>query len=223
MVSRSLAALAAVVFLLVFPHGVTVAQVVPPPVKPPTETAPPAEKPPEPIRVPLSVGADSTGLPLDPRTYVIGPEDILNIRVWREEQLSGPRGVRPDGKITIPLVHDVQAAGLTPERLSVQLKQALEEYIRSPDVVVEVLQVNSKHFSIQGEVNRPGMFPLVVPVHVFDALNLASGFHEFANKKDILILRADGTRLKFNYVEYLKGKKRDQNILLEPGDTIVVK
>jgi polysaccharide export outer membrane protein len=219
-VCRSLAVLAAVVFLLVIPTEMALGQV---PVRPPADAPPPAAEKVEAPKVPMTVSADSTGLPLDPKIYVIGPEDIINIKIWREEQLSGAKGVRPDGKITLPLIHDVQAAGLTPERLAAQLKQALEEFVKNPDVVVEVLQVNSKRFQIQGEVSRPGMFPLVTAVHVFDAVGMAGGFREFANKKDIVILRADGTRLKFNYNEFVKGKKQDQNILIQNGDTVLVK
>ena len=103
------------------------------------------------------------------------------------------------------------------------MKQALSEYIKQPDVTVEVIQVNSKRYTITGEVNRPGMFPLVVAVNVFDAINIAGGFRDFANKKDILILRSDGKRFHFNYQDYVKGKNLDKNILLENGDTVIVK
>ena len=116
------------------------------------------------------------------------------------------------------------AGGLTPERLAAQLKEGLEGAgVKNPDLVVEVIQVNSRRFSIQGEVLRPGVFPLVVPIHVFDALGMASGFKEFANKKKILILRADGSRLFFSYDDFVKGKKRDQNVLIQNGDTIIVR
>src|SRR6185437_11024124 len=116
-----------------------------------------------------------------------------------------------------------QAAGLTPERLSAQLKEALSQNIKDPIVTVEVLQVNSKRYTVTGGVNRPGVFPLVVPVKVFDAINAAGGFREFANEKDILVLRGDGKRFHFNYKDFLKGKKLDQNIALQNGDTVVVK
>jgi polysaccharide biosynthesis/export protein len=218
-VCRSLAVLAALVLLGAFSNGVMLAQDRPVVVNPP-----PPEKPPEAPKVPMTLAPDSTGLPLDPKTYVIGPEDIISIKVWREPELSGAKGVRPDGKISMPLIGDLQAGGLTPERLAAQLKEGLEGAgVKNPDLVVEVIQVNSRRFSIQGEVNRSGVFPLVVPIHVFDALGMASGFKEFANKKNILILRADGSRLKFDYEAFLKGKKRDQNVLIQNGDTIVVK
>lgn len=181
---------------------------------PPTKTEAP--------KVPSTVAADTTGLPV-PKDYVIGPEDIIRITVWREADFSGPKGVRPDGKITMPLIGDLQAAGLTPERLAAQLKEALSQYVKEPIVTVDVLQVNSKRYTVTGGVNRPGVFPMVVPVKVFDAINTAGGFREFANEKDILIVRTDGKRFHFNYKDFLKGKKLDQNIFLQNGDTVFVK
>lgn len=189
---------------------------------------PPANAPPEAAKieapkVPSSVPPDATGLPIDPKSYVIGPEDIIHITVWREPDLSGVKGVRPDGKITMPLIGDVQASGLTPERLTAQLKQGLSEFVKQPEVTVEVLQVNSKSYTIAGEVNRPGRYPLVIPKTVFEAINDASGFRDFANKKDIIILRKDGTRLHFNYNDFVKGKHAEKNIQLQNGDAILVK
>ena len=182
-------------------------------------------KPPEAPKVPSSLSADATALPLDPKTYVIGAEDILSIRVWREPDFTGPKGVRPDGKITMPLVGDLQAAGLTPARLGDQLKQALSSYLKDPEVEVDVIQVNSKRYTITGAVNRPGAYPLVSAKRVFEAVNDAGGFREFANKKDIIILRADGARLHFNYDKFVKGNKdkKNDNVLLESGDTVLVK
>ena len=175
--------------------------------------APPAT-PPNPIV--------ESGVPIDPRAYVIGPEDILGVRVWREPDFTAQHTVRPDGKITIPLVGDVQAAGLTPDRLTEQMKQALSEFMTKPEVSVMVIQVNSKKYFVAGQIGSPGPYPLVVPTKVFDALNNAGGFQEFANKKEILIMRGD-QRLKFNYNDYVKGKKTEDNIFLENGDTILVK
>jgi len=203
--------------LTIFSIGCAVGQTTPP------ANVPPVVEKPEAPKVPATVAPDTTGLPIDPKSYVIGPEDIILIKVWREADFTGPKGVRPDGKITLPLVGDLQAAGLTPDRLASQLKQALSEYVKQPDVTVEVIQVNSKRYTITGEVNRASAFPLVVAVHVFDAINIAGGFRDFANKKDILILRSDGKRFHFNYQEYVKGKNMDKNILLENGDTIIVK
>ena len=192
----------------------------------PGENAPPVPEKNEAPKVPSTLPADSTGLPIDPKSYVIGPEDIINIRVWRDQDMTGVKGVRPDGKITMPLLGDVQAAGLTPDRLAAQLKQALSEYTRQPDVVVEVVQVNSKSYTITGEINRPGKYPLVVQTHVFEAISAAGGFRDFANKKDIVIMRADSkTRVHFNWQDFVKHgeNKKNQNIALENGDTILIK
>jgi len=158
---------------------------------------------------------------VDPKTYVIGAQDVLSIKVWREQDFSGLYTVRPDGKITLPLIGDVQASGLTPERLGEQLKQGLTNYINSPDVSVSLQAVNSKKFYITGEVNRPGEYTLAVPTKVFDALSNSGGFRDFANKKKIIIIRG-ADRLKFNYQDILKGKNLEQNIFLENGDTVVV-
>jgi polysaccharide export outer membrane protein len=211
---RSLAVLAA---LTLFSRGFADAQTTPP------ANAPPVAEKAEAPKVPTSVAPDTTGLPIDPKSYVIGPEDIILIKVWREADFTGPKGVRPDGKITLPLIGDLQASGLTPDRLAAQLKQALSEYVKQPDVTVEVIQVNSKRYTVTGEVMHATAFPMVVAVHVFDAINIAGGFRDFANKKDILILRTDGRRFHFNYQDFVKGKNMDKNILLENGDTVIVK
>ncbi len=158
---------------------------------------------------------------VDPKTYVIGAQDVLSIKVWREQDFTGSYTVRPDGKITLPLIGDVQAGGLTPERLGEQLKQGLSNFINSPDVSVSLQTVGSKKFYITGEVNRPGEYILAIPTKVFDALSNSGGFRDFANKKKIVIIRGTD-RLKFNYQDILKGKNLEQNIFLENGDTVVV-
>ena len=210
------ARLAVLVSLCLPIGGMVLAQSLPPV----TGQAAPAVVKAEAPRVPASVG-DGLGAVVDTKTYVIGPEDIINIKVWREADLSGPVAVRPDGKVTMPLIGDLQAEGLTPDRLGVQIKEALSEYYNSPDVTVSLYQVNSNKYFISGEVNRSGQFPLVVPTRVFDALSNAGGFRDFANKKKVVIVRG-AQRIKFNYEEVLKGKKLEQNIFLENGDTIIV-
>src|SRR5579862_8153623 len=167
------------------------------------------------------IKSDSSGAAVDPKTYIIGAQDILMIKVWREMDFTGPYTVRPDGKISMPLVGDVQASGLTPERLGEQLKQALSNFINSPDVSVSLQTVGSKKFYITGEVNRAGEYSLATPTKVFDALSNAGGFRDFANKKKIIIIRGS-ERIKFNYQDILKGNHLEQNIYLENGDTIVV-
>jgi polysaccharide export outer membrane protein len=131
--------------------------------------------------------------------------------------------IRPDGKITINLVGDVQATDLTPEQLAAAIKEKIKAYINDPDVTVSVLAVKSKKYLINGEVLKPGEYPLVVPTRVFQALANAGGFKDFASMTKITIIHEDNTRDMFNYKEVLKGKKLDQNIWLRPGDIIIVK
>ena len=158
---------------------------------------------------------------IDPKAYVIGPEDVISVKVWSEPANSGQFMVRPDGRIAIPLVGEIQAAGLTPERLSDTIAEGLTKIMTHPEVTVGVKQVNSKKYFIQGEINRPGAYSLAVPTTVLEALVNAGGFRDFANLKKIVILRG-GERLKFNYREVTKGKNMEQNILLQPGDQIIV-
>lgn len=169
-----------------------------------------------------SAGPVPTGIaPVDPKTFVIGAEDALSIQVWREPDFTRAVLVRPDGKITMPLIKEVQASGRTPDQLAGDIQKLLAEYVKNPEVSVTVTQVNSKKYYITGEVGKTGSFPLVVPTRVLDALTNAGGFREFANTKKITILR-NGERLKFNYKEVIKGKNTEQNILLENGDYIIV-
>lgn len=165
--------------------------------------------------------AAGPGAPIDPKSYKLGPEDVIWISVWREAELSRTVVVRPDGKITMPLVGEIQAGGETPEQLSKSITQALMQIMTKPEVTISVQQVNSKKFYIVGEVTKTGSFPLVVPTTVLEAISAAGGLREFANGGKIIIVR--GTkRIKFNYKEVIKGKNLQQNILLEPGDQIIV-
>lgn len=162
-----------------------------------------------------------TGAGVDPTSFVIGPEDVLFIRVWRDNDFSGPAVVRPDGRITMPLIGEIPAAGSTPAQLGGVIAEKLVKYINKPDVTVIVQSVNSKKYYITGEVNSGGAFPLVVKTTVLEALGKAGGFREFANVRKIVILR-NGKRIPFNYKEVTQGKKMEQNIILEPGDYIIV-
>ena len=158
---------------------------------------------------------------VDPNEYEVGPGDVIAIRVWREPELTQQQTVRPDGKITLPLVGEIMANGLTPNQIQEHVTKALGEYILNPNVMVVVLQVRSKKFTITGEVGRPGSYPLLEPTKVLDALTSAGGFRDFANTKKITIIR--GTeRFKFNYKDVIKGKNLEQNIFLEDGDLIYV-
>lgn len=165
--------------------------------------------------------ARQAAAPVDPKSYKIGPEDVLMIRVWRENELSGPVAVRPDGLITLPLIGDVQAGGLTPEELKDALTLKLSTLINEPRVMVSVQAVRSKKYYITGEVMRSGAYPLVSPITVLEALSNAGGFREFANLKKIVIIRGN-ERLKFNYKEVVAGKNLEQNIQIQNGDHIVV-
>jgi len=172
----------------------------------------------------VTTGENPSPQPVDPKSYLIGPEDILHVEVYRDTDMTRTVNVRPDGKITLPLINDLQAEGLTPERLSAQIKEALSQFENNPQVSVSVLAVNSKSFTVIGRVNRVGKWPLVTPLRVFDAIGLAGGFQDFANDKDVQIVRG-ADRLHFNYKDFVKGKKEalNQNIWLQNGDTIVVK
>jgi len=178
-----------------------------------TETAKPeAVSPVKPMAVRSSV---------DNKSYTLGPADVIHVRVWREPDLSGSMEIRPDGRITMPVIKEVKAGGLTPAQLEEQISKALSEYVKNPQVTVSVEAVRSKRYYLSGEINRPGAYPLASPTTVFEALTMAGGFREFANKKKITIIR--GTeRLRFNWNEVVKGKNLAQNIALENGDQIVV-
>ncbi len=159
--------------------------------------------------------------PVDPHSYKIGPEDQLAIRVWREPEVSGAVIVRPDGKISLPLIGEVQAGGKTPEELRRVITEKLSNYLTRPEVLVQVTAVRSKKYYITGQVMRTGAFPLVVPTTVLEALSMAGGFRDWAQKKKIIILRGR-KRLKFNYNEVIKGKNLEQNVYLQDGDHIIV-
>lgn len=168
-------------------------------------------------------GAKPAGAAVDPKTFVIGPEDILLVRVWNSPQVSGQVTVRPDGKITLQLLGEVQAAGLTPEALTQSVYDGVSKFEThdKSEVTVEVRQVNSRKYFIQGEVMRSGAFPLLLPTTVLEALVNAGGFREFANTKRIIIM-SGGQQYHFNYKEVIHGKKLEQNRLLQPGDQIIV-
>jgi len=157
--------------------------------------------------------------------YKIGAQDLLRIDVWKEDQLTRTVPVRPDGKVTLPLLNDVQAAGLTPMQLAAAISEGLKKYINNPQVTVTITEINSRRIYVTGEVARAGAFPLLPNMTVLQALSSSGGFSQFARLKNIYVLRVeDGKQVKhpFNYKEVVKGKNPEQNILLEPGDVIVV-
>jgi polysaccharide export outer membrane protein len=173
---------------------------------------------------PASDGAKPAVAAPAEKSYVMGPEDQVFINVWGNPQLTGQFIVAPDGRISIGLINEVMAAGLTREQLQNEIIRRLKEggFLRDPTVTVNVTGFNSKKYSINGEVNKPGASPLVVPTTVLEALVNAGGFKDFANKSKIRILRGNKTFL-FNWNQVIAGKHREQNIYLEPGDVIIVK
>jgi len=196
-------------------------------------TAPPTQPPSSsPVPVPAAVqqqaavappAGGSTGGPLDPNRYVIGAEDSLQITVWKEPTLSGTIPVRPDGMISLVLVGDLRAAGLTPMALSADISQRLKKYIQDPVVTVVVLGVNSQRIFTVGEVNKVGPVMLTPGMTPLQAIIAAGGLTQFANSKHIYILRTEGgkqQKIPFNYKTALKGD--NQGVSLQPGDTIVV-
>jgi polysaccharide export outer membrane protein len=173
--------------------------------------------------------AKDSGAPKQPTpqvspTYVIGPEDTLYVNVWKEPDLTATLPVRADGMISLPLLNDVQAAGLTPMQLAVSITDKLKKYVADPRVTVTVTQMNSQRIYVTGEVSHSGAMNLTPDMTVLQALSSA-GFTQFANTKGIYVLRTEnGAQKKYavNYKKLIKGEDSASNILLKPGDTIVV-
>ena len=162
--------------------------------------------------------------PSDP-DYKIGPQDVVRIDVWKEPEISRTTPVRPDGRISLPLLNDVQAAGLTPTQLAFNISDGLKKFITNPQVTVGITEINSRRVYVTGEVTKPGAFPLQAGMTVLQALTSSGGFTQFAKIKGIYVLRTeDGKQVKhpFNYKDVVKGKKPEDNIVLQPGDVIVV-
>lgn len=164
----------------------------------------------------------ATELPAD---YVIGPEDVLGVVFWRETELSGDVTVRPDGRITLPVIGEMAATGLTPEALQKQIVGLAAKYINDPNVAVVVRTIHSRKFFVTGRVANPGTFDLRGPITAVQAIAVAGGLTEYADAKNITILRKTGTSvqvLRFNYRDVSRGKKLEQNVTLLPGDTVLV-
>jgi polysaccharide export outer membrane protein len=171
-----------------------------------------------------TTGSTPKGVTADPN-FIIGPQDVLDINVWKEGDLTRSVPVRPDGKISMPLLNDVQAAGLTPMQLTAKITAGLKKFVADPQVTIVVTQINSQRIYILGEVNRAGAFPLLPGMTMLEALSSAGGFTMFANVKKIYLLRkVDGKQEKypFNYKDVIRGKAAEQNVPLTAGDTIVV-
>jgi polysaccharide export outer membrane protein len=184
-----------------------------------------AQSPPQ---VPGTNGSSLAPVPAAvlPADYVIGVEDVLSIVFWREKDLSAEVVVRPDGKISLPMLNDVPAAGFTPEQLARVVEQTATKYVRDPGATVMVKAIHSRKVYVVGEVSRPGTFQLGSGMTVLQALAEAGGFLEHANKGDVVVVRSvngDEKRFKFNYKDVVRGRNTQQNIKLLPGDTILVR
>jgi len=176
----------------------------------------------------VAVSAQSLEAPkslLPPNLYIIQPNDLLAIFVWKEPNLSGKVTVRPDGRISFPLVQDMQAAGLNPGQLKNRIEESLKEYIEVPNVTVVVEAILSYKIYVTGKVSKLGMLMSEKPISVLQAISMAGGFSEFANPSETVIIRntgEDSTLYKFNYPEVIKGRNFSQNMLLRSGDVVVV-
>jgi polysaccharide export outer membrane protein len=183
----------------------------------PTQTAaakPPTDRP-EGVNPPVKVGKD----------YVIGADDVLDVSVWKEQELTRTLQVRPDGKISMPLLGDVQAAGLTPGQLAQTVGERLKKYLTAPQVTVILTQINSQRVYVMGEVTRPGAYPVLPGMTILQAISSAGGLTQFANTKKIFLMRDENhtqAKYPFSYKEVLDGRKADQNLTVKAGDTIVV-
>ena len=196
----------------------------------PTPTAAPAASPPTTSTAaatptPSSAVAPVGGYPLS-TDYVIGPEDMLMITVWKNDALSRTLPVRPDGKVSLPLLHDVQAAGLTAMQLRDKLASAFGEFMPNPEVSVTVMEVRSYRVSVLGEVQKPGVLQLKADTTVLEAIALAGGFRDFASPGKITILRKDSNgatqKIRFNYNRVVKDNRAEDNVTLKSGDVVVV-
>ena len=192
-----------------------------PPEKPPTlpsdKSVPAPEKPAPPV-----VAAPRATTPDD---YVIGTDDELSIMFWRDKDMSSEAVVRPDGKITLPLINDIQAAGLTPDQLRERLNTEAARFLENPSASVFVKVINSRKVFITGEVQKPGPYPLTGPMTVLQLIATAGGLREYARRSEIVVMRQEGGKqlsLPFDYEAISKRTKLDQNIMLRPGDTVLV-
>lgn len=159
------------------------------------------------------------------RSYVIGPDDLLQIVVWKNESLSRELRVRPDGKITLPLINDIQASGKTPSDLRKIISTRLEKFVEVAGVTVIVKEINSSKVSVLGQVRKPGIYPLRSDLTVLDAIAMAEGFNEFAAPDRMVIIRKNGKEthwIKVNYDEILQGRVSEDRLFLASGDTLVV-
>lgn len=177
------------------------------------------------VRNPANVPAPIVSSKTSP-DYIIGPGDVLSINVMNEPDVTGKVPVRPDGMITVPLIGDILASGITPDKLQTTITAKLTDYVKQPSVTVVVEEMNSRQFNVMGKVQHPGSFALNKPTRVLDALALAGGFNEFAKTSKVYVLRTNASgatvKLPFNYKKVSAGQDDQDNIQLQAGDTIIV-
>lgn len=173
-----------------------------------------------------AAAAAAVKLPVPAGEYVIGPDDVLAVNVWKEPEISRTLPVRPDGNISLPLIGDLMASGRTPAQLQNEIRQQLVAYLSNPEVAVLVQEAKSHKFNIVGEVEKPGSYVISGPMTILDAIAIAGGLRDFARQSKIYVLRfnAEGsrTRIPFNYKEVLRGNPLQADVQLQPRDTIVV-
>jgi polysaccharide export outer membrane protein len=189
----------------------------------------PSAKPADGTTAPPAAAATAASVPLAPITpppgYLIGTDDVLSIVYWRDKDMTTDVQVRPDGKISMALINEVDAAGLTPDQLRDRLTEESKKYMEDANITVVVKQINSRKVYITGQVAKQGQYPLSGPTTVVQLISLAGGLGEFAGTKNIMVIRNENGRQvahKVNYKEVMAGKKLAQNIELKPGDTVVV-
>lgn len=190
------------------------------------QPAPGAEGNGAPPPVSNTVGTRATFLAPPPPDYIIGTDDVLTVAFWRDETMSGDVVVRPDGKISLPLVNEVLATGLTPIELCVAITEAAKKFIEAPVVSVTVKQINSRKVYIMGQVASTGPYNMTGPLTVVQLIAMAGGLQEFADKKNILVMRTEAGKnlsIKINYDDISKGRNLGQNIELRPGDIVIVR
>ena len=205
------------------PAASTAPAAVPAAAPAPTPTPIPAATP---AAAPEPAPASTATVPELPRGYVIGPDDILQIVFWREKELSGDVVVRPDGRISLPLLNDIMAAGRTPEELRSTLVTEASKYFGNPNPTVVVKEIRSRKVFITGAVEKPGPYIVTSPTTVLQLISMAGGLKEYADKKNILVMRTTDGKQSGYVVDYraiLRRQNLEQNFLLEPGDTVLVR
>src|SRR5262245_34776692 len=185
-----------------------------------------AQQPPSNVVVAPPAGRASIApKPVARADYIIGPEDVLTVVFWHDKDMSGDVVVRPDGKISVPLLRDIEAAGSTPDQLRARLVEAATKYPEDPDATVVVKEIKSRNVYITGNVAKPGVYPIANGMNVLQCIALAGGVFEYADTKNIVVIRTEKGQaqyFKFNYKDVIKQKRTEQNFELRPGDTVVV-